>query len=55
MPLQEQKLLFTPEGEEVDILNDQLFFRWADLVCLRVLYFIIKQSNERNELLRNKT
>ncbi len=54
MPLQEQKLLFTPEGEEVDILNDQLFFRWADLVCLRVLYFIIKQSNERNELLRTK-
>lgn len=53
-PLKEEKLLFTPEGEKVDILDSELFFRWADLVCLRVLYFIIKQSNEENQLLRTK-
>lgn len=52
IPLKERNLLFTPEGKSVDILDSTLFFRWADLVCLRMLYFIIKQSNEQKELLR---
>ncbi len=52
--LNEQNLLFNPEGEIVELLNSELFFRWSDLVCLRVLYFILKQSNQKNELVRTK-
>ena len=59
IPLKEQNLLFNPEGQIVQKLNSELFFRWSDLVCLRILYFIIKQSNEKQQLLRtgyqNKT
>lgn len=54
LQLNEQNLLFNPEGEIVELLNSELFFRWSDLVCLRVLYFILKQSNQKNELVRTK-
>ena len=54
LPLKEQNLLFNPEGKIVEKLDSNLFFRWSDLVCLRILYFIIKQSNEKQQLLRTR-
>ena len=36
LPLREQNLLFNPEGKEKDKLDSELFFRWSDLVCLRI-------------------
>ena len=51
-PLKEQNLLFNPEGEVVNTLNSELFFRWSDLVCLKTLAFILQQSNEKNKLVR---
>ena len=54
IPLKKQDLLFNPEGKMVNELDSNLFFRWSDLVCLRILYFIIKQSNEKNELQRTE-
>ncbi len=53
-PLKQQNLLFNPEGKKVDKLDSELFFRWADLVCLRTLAFIIEQSNEKKQLLRTE-
>lgn len=52
LPLREQNLLFNPEGKEKDKLDSELFFRWSDLVCLRILAFILQESNEKNELVR---
>ncbi len=54
IPLKEQDLLFNPEGKILNELDSNLFFRWSDLVCLRILYFIIKQSNEKNKLQRTE-
>lgn len=53
-PLKEQNLLFNPEGKKVDKLDSELFFRWADLVCLRTLAFIIEQSNTQKKLIRTE-
>lgn len=52
LPLREQKLLFTPEGEKVEVLTKELFYRWSDLVCLRTMAFILEESNQKNELVR---
>lgn len=52
LPLKKQKLLFTPEGKIVTLIDSQLFYRWSDLVCLKTLAFIIQQSNEQNKLIR---
>ena len=52
LPLREQNLLFNPEGKIKDKLDSELFFRWSDLVCLRILAFILQESNEKNELVR---
>lgn len=52
LPLKEQNLLFNPEGKIIKELNSELFFRWADLVCLRTLAFIIEQSNNEGKLVR---
>ena len=52
LPLREQNLLFNPEGKEKDKLDSELFFRWSDLVCLRILAFVLQESNEKNELVR---
>jgi hypothetical protein len=52
LPLREQNLLFNPEGKIKEKLDSELFFRWSDLVCLRILAFILQESNEKNELVR---
>lgn len=52
LPLRDQKLLFTPEGEKVERIDKELFYRWSDLVCLRTLAFIVEESNEKNRLVR---
>jgi hypothetical protein len=52
IPLRDQDLLFNPEAKKVQTLDSELFFRWADLVCLRVLYFILNESNEKEKLER---
>lgn len=52
IPLRNQNLLFNPEGKKLETLNSDLFYRWADLVCLRTLAFILEESNEKNSLVR---
>ena len=52
IPLKEQNLLFNPEGQIINTINRELFYRWSDLVCLKTLAFIIQQSNEQNTLVR---
>ena len=52
LPLKEQNLLFNPEGQIVNTIDSELFFRWSDLVCLKTLAFIIQESNEKNTLVR---
>ena len=52
IPLKEQNLLFNPEGQIINTINSELFYRWSDLVCLKTLAFIIQESNEQNKLLR---
>jgi hypothetical protein len=52
LPLKEQNLLFNPEGEIVNTIDSELFYRWSDLVCLKTLAFIIQESNEKNTLVR---
>lgn len=54
IPLRDQGLLFNPEGERVDSLDHALIVRWCDLMSLRVLYFTLKLSNAKSELLRTK-
>lgn len=54
IPLREQKMLFNPEGEGVDELTPELFFRFSDLVSLKTLAFTIQKSNVAGELLRTK-
>lgn len=54
IPLREQNLLFNPEGKIKEKLDSELFFRWSDLVCLRILAFILQESNEKNELVRTE-
>ena len=52
LPLKEQNMLFNPEGQIVNTIDSELFFRWSDLVCLKTLAFIIQESNEKNTLVR---
>ena len=52
LPLKEQNLLFNPEGQIVNTIDSELFYRWTDLVCLKTLAFIIQESNEKNTLVR---
>lgn len=54
LPLRDQNLLFTPEGEIVILINSELFYKWSDLVCLKALAFIIQESNEKRSLCRTK-
>ena len=54
LPLKEQNILFNPEGQIVNTIDSELFFRWSDLVCLKTLAFIIEQSNEQNKLVRTE-
>ena len=52
LPLKEQNILFNPEGQIVNTIDSELFFRWSDLVCLKTLAFVIQESNEKNTLVR---
>lgn len=52
LPLRDQKLLFTPEGRKVESLDEEFFFRWADLMCLRTMAFILEESNTKSSLCR---
>jgi len=45
-------MLFNPEGEYVDALTPELFFRWSDFVSLKTLAFTIEKSNKKIKLLR---
>jgi hypothetical protein len=53
LPLKEQNILFNPEGQRVEKINSELFYRWTDLVCLKTLAFILQESNEKNTLVRS--
>lgn len=54
IPLRDANMLFNPEGEAVDELTLELFFRWNDFVSLKSLAFTIQKSNEAGVLLRTK-
>ncbi len=54
IPLRDEKMLFTPEGNLVEELTPELFFRWSDFVSLKSLAFTIQKSNEAKKLLRTK-
>jgi len=54
IPLKNNNLLFTPEGEHVEKLTPELFFRWSDFVSLKTLFFTIQKSNKEGVLLRTK-
>lgn len=52
LPLKEQNLLFTPEGNIEKELSSELFYKWTDLISLRTLAFTLELSNAQNKLLR---
>jgi hypothetical protein len=54
LPLREQQLLFTPEGEPAAGLTPELFLRWCDLVCLKHLAFTLQSSNDSGRLERTR-
>lgn len=54
LPLREQRLLFTPEGEPEAALTPELFLRWCDLMCLKHLAFTLQKSNESGKLERTR-
>ncbi len=54
IPLRDNNMLFTPEGEHVNELTPELFLKFNDLVSLKTLAFTIQKSNEAGELLRTK-
>lgn len=54
VPLRDQNLLFNPEGKEEQELTPELFFRWCDFVSLKMLAFLLMDSNEAGELVRVK-
>ncbi len=54
IPLKEQDLLFTPEGKRTDSFGFEDFLNWTDLVSLKLLYFTLKESNEKGTLCRTE-
>ncbi len=52
VPLREADMLFNPEGEAMDELTPELFFKWSDFVSLKTLAFTIQKSNDAGVLLR---
>lgn len=52
IPLRDQNLLFTPEGDPVDELSPELFFTWSDFVSLKTLAFTLAKSNDAGKLQR---
>jgi hypothetical protein len=54
VPLREMDLLFTPEGNSVDVLTPELFLDWSDFMSLKMLAFTLQKSNVSGELLRTR-
>ena len=54
VPLREQNLLVTPEGNPTEQLTKELFLRYCDLVNLKWLAFTLQQSNDTKVLERTK-
>ena len=54
VPLREQNLLITPEGDPTEALTKELFLRYCDLVNLKWLAFTLQQSNDTKVLERTK-
>jgi len=52
IPLREQNLLFTPEGNKAEELTPELFLEWSDFLSLKTLAFTLAKSNEAQILLR---
>lgn len=52
IPLRDQKLLFTPEGNKVEELTPELFLDWSDFLSLKTLAFTLAHSNEAGQLVR---
>ena len=52
VPLREQNLLFTPEGNKTEALTPELFLEWSDFLSLKTLAFTLARSNEAQTLLR---
>jgi len=52
IPLRDQGLLFTPEGNYSEKLTPELFLEWSDFLSLKMLAFTLAKSNETGELLR---
>ncbi len=50
IPLRDSGKLFDPEGNSVDELTPELFFRWSDFVSLKSLAFKIQKSDEDIDL-----
>ncbi|MEO1953415.1 MAG: hypothetical protein ABGW74_01780 [Campylobacterales bacterium] len=53
IPLRDANKLFDPEGNSVDELTPELFFKWSDFVSLKMLYFKLKDSDVDVETLGN--
>ena len=52
VPLRDNKLLFTPEGNKAELLTPELFLEWSDFLSLKMLAFTLQKSNDANKLLR---
>lgn len=54
VPLQEQGLLFDPQGNYQERLTPELFFEWNDFLSLKMLAFTLQKSNAQKSLVRTK-
>ena len=54
VPLRDQDLLFNPEGIYKETLTEELFLEWMDFVSLKMLAFMIQESNDASRLVRTK-
>lgn len=54
IPLRDQGLLFTPEGEPASVLTPELLLRWCDLVSMKHLAFTLQKSNDSRCLERTR-
>lgn len=54
VPLRDNHLLFTPEGNAVGSLTPELFLEWSDFLSLKTLAFTLQKSNVEKKLCRTK-
>jgi len=52
VPLRDNNILFSPEGDKIDILTPELFLQWSDFLSLKTLAFTIQKSNAISKLQR---